>query len=57
METINENAATTAQSLNSLQGEQVQVNAGATTMVAEENNNNTNNVEIIENLVVVKIMF
>lgn len=42
MEKTISNAVTTAQSMNSLQGEQVQVNAGATTMVAEENNNNTN---------------
>lgn len=54
MDTTILNAVTTAESTNSLQGEQVQVNAGATTMVAGENNNNnnSNNVEIMENSVV-----
>lgn len=49
MDTTKKNAVMTAQSESSLQGEQV--NAGATTMVAEENNNNTNsnNSEIMEN--------
>ena len=50
METTKENAATTAQSMNSLQDGQVQENEGATTMVAGENNINTNskNSEIME---------
>lgn len=42
MDTTNLNAVTTAELMNNLQGKQVQVNAGAITMVAEENNNNTN---------------
>ena len=52
METTNENAVTTAQSMNSLQGEQVLTNEVATNLVAGENNTNSNNSNIMENSVI-----